>query len=279
MEPTARTWIAALRGSQQRLAALVGTLTPEQLRGACYATGWTIAQVLSHIGSQAEIAEQALAAALAGREPFGLDGFKSIWAVWNARDPDQQAVECLVHDRRHVRRLEQLTDEQLAGVRLKFGGTELDAVGTVWLRLGEHALHSWDVAVSLDPAAVVAPQSVALLVDRIPQVAARTGKPRGEPFTVGIGTTGPEREFLLDIGDTVSMSAGPAGPVDGAARPVDGAAGPGGDASAAIPRLRMPAEALLRLVYGRLDPDHTPPVETLSGAIDLDMLRKTFPGF
>ena len=266
MQPTARTWIAALRGSQQRLAALVGTLTPEQLRGPSYAPGWTIAQVLSHIGSQAEIAQQALAAALAGRKPFGLDGFKSIWAVWNARDPDQQAVECLVNDRKHVRRLEQLTDEQLAGIRFKFVGMELDAVGMVWLRLGEHALHTWDVAVSLDPAAVVAAQSVALLVNRIPQVAARTGKPRGESFTAGIATTGPDREFLLDVGDIVSMSAVPPGPVDAAA----------GDG---IPRLRMPAEALLRLVYGRLDPDHTPPVESLRGAIDLDMLRKTFPGF
>jgi uncharacterized protein (TIGR03083 family) len=245
---------------------MVGRLTPEQLRGPSYAPGWTIAQVLSHLGSQAEISQQSLAAALAGREPFGLDGFKSIWAVWNARDCDQQAVECLVYDLEHVRRLEQLSDEQLAGIRLKFIGMEFDAVGVAWLRLGEHALHSWDVAVSLDPAAVVAPQSVALLVDRIPQVAARTGKPRGEPFAVGIATTGPEREFLLDVGEAVSMSVLPPGPAVTAA---------GGG----IPRIRMPAEALLRLVYGRLDPDHTPPVESLSGTIDLDILRKTFPGF
>lgn len=266
MESTARTWIAALRGSQQRLAALVGRLTPEQLREASYASGWTIAQVLAHLGGQAEIAEQSLAAALAGRQPFGIDGFKSIWAVWNARDPDQQAVECLLQDRTYVRRLEQLTDEQLTGIRLTFLGTELDAVGMLWLRLGEHALHSWDVAVSLDPAALVAAQSVALLVDRIPQVAARTGKPVGEPFAVAIATTGPERGFLLDVGATVSMSA---------ALPAPGGAAEG----AGVARLRMPAEALLRLVYGRLDPDHTPPVESVSGAIDLDILRKTFPGF
>jgi hypothetical protein len=30
-------------------------------------------------------------------------------------------------------------------------------------------------------------------------------------------------------------------------------------------------------VYGRLDPDHTPPVETADA--DLDELRKVFPGF
>ena len=262
MECSARAWIAALRGSQQRLADLVGSLIPEQLHAPSYDAGWTIAQVLAHIGAQAEIAQQALAAALAGREPFGLDGFRSILAVWSARDPGQQAVECLVSDREHVRRLEQVTDEQLAGMRLRILGTQYDAAGLVWLRLGEHALHSWDIAVSLDPAAVVAPQSVTMLIDRVPQVAACGAKPPGVPYRAGIQTTDPDRKFLLSAAQTVSMSEVPAG-----------AAGDG------IPVLRMPAEALLRLVYGRLDPGHTPPVQALSGQVDLDLLRRTFPGF
>jgi len=261
MESSARTWIAALRGSQQRLAALVGSLTPEQLRAPSYDAGRTIAQVLAHIGSQAEIAQQALAAGLSGREPFGPDGFKAIQAVWNARDPGQQAVECLVCDREHVRRLEQVTDEQLARIRVKILDTEYDAVGLVWLRLGEHALHSWDIAVSLDPAAVVAPQSVALLVDWVPYVAACGGQPLGVPYRAGVRTSDPEREFLLDVTETISVSAVSPGAV--------------GDG---IPALRMPAEALLRLVYGRLDPRHTPPVQVLSGRADLDLLRRTFPG-
>jgi hypothetical protein len=42
--------------------------------------------------------------------------------------------------------------------------------------------------------------------------------------------------------------------------------------------VRMPASALVRLAYGRLDPEHTPPtVET--DEIDLDTLRRIFPGF
>jgi uncharacterized protein (TIGR03083 family) len=262
MECSARAWIAALRGSQQRLADLVGSLIPEQLHAPSYDAGWTIAQVLAHIGAQAEIAQQALAAALAGREPFGLDGFRSILAVWSARDPGQQAVECLVSDREHVRRLEQVTDEQLAGMRLRILGTQYDAAGLVWLRLGEHALHSWDIAVSLDPAAVVAPQSVTMLIDRVPQVAVCGAKPPGVPYRAGIQTTDPDRKFLLSAAQTVSMSEVRAG-----------AAGDG------IPVLRMPAEALLRLVYGRLDPGHTPPVQALSGQVDLDLLRRTFPGF
>jgi MDMPI C-terminal domain len=49
-----------------------------------------------------------------------------------------------------------------------------------------------------------------------------------------------------------------------------------GDAE--IPHVTMPAEALLRLAYGRLDPDHTP--SSVSGdAGVLDKLRAIFPGF
>ena len=40
----------------------------------------------------------------------------------------------------------------------------------------------------------------------------------------------------------------------------------------------MPAEALLRLAYGRLDPAHTPARSTADPA-DLDQLRAIFPGF
>jgi hypothetical protein len=41
--------------------------------------------------------------------------------------------------------------------------------------------------------------------------------------------------------------------------------------------VELPAEALLRLVYGRLDPDHTP--AQVIGAGTLDELREVFPGF
>jgi uncharacterized protein (TIGR03083 family) len=262
MPASARTWIAALRGSQQRLASLAGPLSPEQLRGQSYDTGWTVAQVLSHIGSQAEIAQASLAAVLSGAELPSMDDFKKIWAVWDDRDPDEQAAQCLIEDARHLDQLEQLTDEQLDGIHTEFFGQEFDAVGLVWMRLGEHALHSWDVAVTLDQGATVAPDAVALLVDRVPFVAQWAGKAPGEPFEARIQTTAPEREFRLDVTDSVSLAAVP----------------PGED-SAGVTRFQMPTEALLRLVYGRLDPAHTPPVTVAGGDLGLDRLRQVFPGF
>ena len=51
--------------------------------------------------------------------------------------------------------------------------------------------------------------------------------------------------------------------------------GTGGDGDA---RLDLPAESLLRLLAGRLDPAHTPTSVRASG-VDLDDVRAIFPGY
>jgi hypothetical protein len=125
--------------------------------------------------------------------------------------------------------------------------------------LSEHAIHSWDVAAALDPASRVAPEAVDLIVDTLGPLAARSGKPDGTKLRLHVSTSGPRRDFTLESGETVTLA--PA------------AAGEGTE----LPQLQLPAEALVRLVYGRLDPAHTPPVETRG--VDLDELRRMFPGF
>jgi hypothetical protein len=47
------------------------------------------------------------------------------------------------------------------------------------------------------------------------------------------------------------------------------------DAAAASPDVELPAEAFARLVYGRLDAEHTPPGQHGPA---LDILRRLFPG-
>ena len=260
MEQDPRAWIAALRNSHERLASLVSPLTPEQLRGPAYPTEWSIAQVLSHIGSGAEIALLNLPAALGQSEPVGPDAFPPIWDAWNAKSPDAQAADALSTDEKYVRALEQLSDDDLARISLSLFGMTLDSVGLIRLRLGEHALHTWDVAVSLDPAARVAPDAVDLLIDNVPQfLAPRLGREPDVPFRTRIRTSGPERDYLLVAANPISMADWP------------------GDGGGADSEVRMPSEALLRLAYGRLDPGHTPGEVTADKA-DLDRLRKLFPG-
>lgn len=257
MDTNPHRWIAALRHSQDRLASIVRPLSPEQLRGPSYHS-WTIAQVLGHLGSQAEIFTAWLTAAIEGTEPPGRAFMQPIWDTWDARAPEAQAAESLATNERLTERLEALTDDELARMHLNLFGMELDAAGVVRLRLGEHALHTWDIAVALDPTAQVAPDAVDLLIDTLGALASRLGKPQGTAFQLRIQTDAPARTFTLRIADTVELTEAGAGAPES--------------------ELRLPAEALVRLVYGRLDPAHTPAIE-LSGPVSLDDLRRVFPGF
>lgn len=257
-----RALIATLRNSHDRLASLVQPLEPEQLRGPSYCSEWTVAQVLSHIGSGAAIALMMLSAALGESEPLRPDALQPVWDAWNAKSPDEQAADCLTSDSTHIRSLEELSDDDLARVSLPFLGMKLDAAGMIGLRLGEHALHTWDVAVTTDPAATVSPDAVALLIDNVPQfLAPRLGKPQEDPLRLRVRTTGPERDYLLVAADTVTMTDASGDP-----------------AAEGVNEVRMPAEALLRLAYGRLDPAHTP-AEVEADPADLNRLRAVFPGF
>jgi uncharacterized protein (TIGR03083 family) len=191
------------------------------------------------------------------QEPPGREEFIPIWDVWNAKDPQAQGADALAADTATLQRFESLDADQRARLRLKAFGMDLDIAGLARMRLGEHALHTWDVAVALDPSAAVAPDAVALLVDTIGPLAARTGQADGKQRRLSVLTSDPERHFVLETSDAVSLT------------PADGEAGQ--------PQLRLPAEALVRLVYGRLDPAHTPPVD--ADGVDLDELRGLFPGF
>lgn len=253
-----RALIGILRNSHNQLAALVEPLGPDQLRAQSYDDDWTIAQVLSHLGSGAEIATLNLSAALGGNGQPDQAAFQPIWDTWNNRTPEAQAADCLTWDEQHVSRLEQLTDDELAGIRLDLFGRQLDAAGLVRLRLSEHALHTWDVAVASDPVATVLPAAVPEALAQISQLLSFVAKPGGDSFRVRVRTTGPEGDYLLDVGEPVTLSAwADQGPVDGV--------------------IELPSEALLRLLYGRLDPEHTP-AYTAEG-IELDRLRAVFPGF
>ena len=250
--------VIAVRRSHDRLAALVEGLTPAQLTGPSYASEWSVAQVLSHVGSQAELFRLLVDAGLTGGEAPGREAMLPIWKRWDASPPESQASECIAANERLVRHLESLDAGQLTSFRVAAFGREMDAVSLLRSRLSEHAVHSWDIAVILDPAATVDPDSVAQLIDFLPEMATRIGKPLPRPAVLQVTTSDPERRFAL-IADGVRLE------------PWSGQLAEGS--------LRLPAEALFRLLYGRLDEAHTPPLTLSAPALTLDDLRATFPGF
>jgi uncharacterized protein (TIGR03083 family) len=254
-DPALASLVQVIDASTQRLADQIEQLTPEQVRQQAYPTEWTVADVLSHLGSGATIMR------------LRLDGevvdMQAIWDEWNAKDPDAQAADSLVADEALQYRLYALTAEDEDHMRFAMGPAELDLRTFLALRLNEHSLHTWDVAVTFDATATLPEDEAALVVDTLPMIARWAGKPTGVDRDISIRTLAPVRAFALALRpDGVTLS--PSDPVD-PADPAD------------EPDLVLPAETLIRLVYGRLDPDHTP--RGIVGVGHLDELRRAFPGF
>jgi uncharacterized protein (TIGR03083 family) len=256
MTDDARAAIAALRRSHDALLSLIEPLSAADVRRQSYASEWTIAQVLSHLGSGAVIGKLILSAGTAGRPAPEHEEFLAVWDVWNAKTPDAQAADVAAVDRELVEAFEALDDGQLAGVTVPFAGRQIDVAAFARMRLAEHALHWWDIAVVLDPAAEVDADFAGQILGHLPTVASWAGKPSGEEFTVQFRTTSPDRAFVLSVSDAVVLDE---------------------REDQALPVVALPAAALVRLVYGRLDPAHTP--EVTEGADRLDSLRAVFPGF
>jgi len=255
------TVLAALGNSHARLAAVAGPLTAVEVTGPSYDDDWSIAQVLSHLGSGAEIFDLILVAGRCGEDAPGPGQFQGIWDRWNAKSPAEQARDGLAADAAFLDHLAGLDPAERERWRLSFFGAEQGLSDIARMRLSEHALHTWDVAVAVDSKAALAGDATELILDTLPGFAPRIGQPTGEKLGVQVTTYDPERRFQLDAGpDGVSLSPAAPSPL------------PPGSAV-----LRLPAEAFIRLVAGRLDDEHTPAAETEN--VDLATLRRIFPGF
>jgi len=251
----ATPWVRAVRASHDRLAGLVAGLDGDGLRAQSYDTEWSIADVLSHLGSGAEIFALYLDAAADGGEPPPREAFPGIWDAWNARSPEEQAARSVEANEALVTRIEALTPEQRAAFQVAmFGPVPMDLAGFLGMRLSEHALHTWDVAVALDPAARVAPDAVDLLIDVAPRMAGFIGKKAPAPVTIAVTVSDPERAFTLDTGGVSVLPAG---------------------ADATTAAVGLPAEAFIRLLSGRLGDG----AELEASGVTLAELKSVFPGF
>jgi uncharacterized protein (TIGR03083 family) len=253
--------LAALRGCHDELAARVRGLDETDLTSQSYCTDWSVAQVLSHLGSGAEIALAQLQAARAGTTPLGPDDFRVVWARWDARPPRRQAAAFAqavprLHDA--VAALDQAERREL---RPYVHAGPVDLPLFLALRLVEQALHAWDVHVAFDPARAVDAEAVELLVELLPLGASLVDAEvlsALPPARLAVATSDPAQRFILDLGVQARLY-----PAQG--REVSGS-------------LRLPAEALVRLVTGRLDPAHTPADTHAEGQPSLDELRRLYPG-
>lgn len=244
-----------LAASVQRLRELVRGLDLDQLLSPSYDPGWTIADVLSHLGSGAVLMARRLEAALAGA-PLPDDVAQPVWDEWNAKSPQAKADDALAEDERLGKAFDAVADAERASLAFPFGPVSVTFETAAALRLNEHALHTWDIEVALDPTAVLATDAAAVIVDNLGLIGRFAAKPTGVEREVRVRTSHPVRHF------TVRLTPESAELLEG-----DGGV---------EPDVELPAEAFCRLVYGRLDPGHSPAVPA-NGEV-LDLLRRVFPG-
>jgi uncharacterized protein (TIGR03083 family) len=246
--------LQALHNSVQHLKGLATELDPEYYTSSAYPSEWTIADTFSHLGSGAVIGKQGFENSITNRTPDPAFN-TSVWDEWNAKLPADQVSDSLQSDAAYLAVLEGATEDERAEFHMNLGPFAFDFDGLVGLRLGEHVLHTWDVEVPFNPEATLSSEAAGAILDNLQFVAARAAKPNGVVRDVTIRTSEPVRTFTLALkGDSAELLE----------TPHDGAVD-----------LEIPAEAFVRLVYGRLDPGHTP--DSVTGDA-VDLLRSAYPG-
>ena len=247
--------LPALRGSVGRLHQLCRGLDDAQLEAPSYCRDWSIADVLAHLGSGAVILRRRLQDTLTGAETPD-DFAPSVWDEWSAKSARAKVDDALVADEAVLEALEAVSPADRARLSFPMGPLSPGFDEYAALRLNEHTFHTWDVEVVFDEGAHLPHDAAAVVVDNLGLIARFTGRPTGDVRNVVVRTTNPAREFTVRLSaDAAELSAGEGG---------------------REPDLVLAAEAFCRLVYGRLDADHTPAV-TGDEAV-LDTLRAVFPG-
>ena len=225
------------------------------------AADWSIADVLSHLGSAAEICTSLIRRGIEGdlTAPTPADT-TPVWARWNALTPLEQRGAWQDADAEHLALLDGLTAAQRAAVQVPYFSGPASITAYAGSRLSEQSVHAWDIEAALDPAAVIPADETALLWDRIDLVASRfhdgpmLARLQPAQLTLALSDTG--QLLHLDLGAELHV------------RP--------GEPSTSVGVLSGPAEAVLRLIYGRHRA--TDGLRT-TAAISVADLRDLFPGY
>ena len=246
--------VHVLRSSVEHLRSIVDRIESADHTSSAFPTEWSIADTLSHLGSSAVIMRRNFEDAI-GRSTPDAQFNQSVWDDWNSKAPADQVADALLADEALLESLESITEAQRNDFHFSMGPLNLDFNGFVGLRINEHALHTWDVEVTLDPEARLSSEAAGEIIDTLHIIVRFAGKANGETKELRIRTIDPSRDFtLVFTADSVSLDDAEHDET------VD---------------LELPAEAFVRLIYGRLDVRNAP---AGINELHLENLQKAFPG-
>ena len=203
--------IAALQSEYDSLASLVSGLSDDDLAGPSGASEWDISQVLSHLGSGAEINQASIQAAVDGKPSPGLEFARSVWDRWDAMDRRQCADGFLRVNPPLLGLYESLAARDDLRINM-FWPVPVDLTTAGLFRLAEFALHSWDVRVGFDPGATLAPETTGLILPAVGGLAGDLGKPEplsGRQAVIQVTTSAPDFVLALHLGDKISIGDAP----------------------------------------------------------------------
>jgi uncharacterized protein (TIGR03083 family) len=244
----------ALRSSVEHLRSVVEQIDVADYVSSAYPTEWSIADTLSHLGSGAVIMRKNFENGVAGTVSDPTFN-QSVWDEWNAKAPADQVADALRADSALLKSFESSTEAQRKEFHFSMGPFNMDFEGFVGMRLNEHALHTWDVEVALNPTATISSDIAGEIIDNLHLIVRVAGRANGETHTLKIRTADPARDLSL-VFDADSVSLIDADHHD----TVD---------------IELPAEAFARLIYGRLDAQNSP---NDVNELHLEKLRNAFPG-
>jgi uncharacterized protein (TIGR03083 family) len=214
-------------------------LPPEGLTEQSACADWKVYQVVSHLGSGPEINGARLESVLRGAPPQTDEQRKAIWDRWDSRKPDEMLPAFRQANDDYFELLDSLGDDELGRVVPWFVGP-VPVATALALRLNEQALHAWDIRWARDRQAGLTPEAVPDLLQVNLQSAwlgnlvkpERAGQLAGK--SIQFVYSRPEGAVNLRFeGDGVGVSPDLAAAPDLA--------------------VELPAEALMRLVWGRYD--------------------------
>ncbi|MDP2288675.1 MAG: maleylpyruvate isomerase family mycothiol-dependent enzyme [Actinomycetota bacterium] len=267
MSTLADRTIEALRANRDDLADQVLQFSAADLDRTSGSSQWDVAQVLSHLGSGAEIGLEGLRRALTGQVSPPQDFNQIVWDRWNAMSQQEKSDGFLESTELLLSTYEAIDAQTRIDLRFNLGflPAPVDLAVVTGMRLNEALLHAWDVRVAFDPQASIPGALAAVLLEQFSGPVSffmgflgRTAGLHGERFTLQVNTTDPSGSLGLSFAESVSITEAPAFP----------------DAV-----LSIPTEALMRLWSGRLSAAHTPEgVELIGTSLTLDDLRGVFPG-